>query len=231
MNRIIVVTGINGRLGSCVFSCLKERGFEVVGFSHNMSLDEINWDAVDTVINCSATTPAPNVSKEMYFNGNVRFLENLISRVNNVHFVHFSSLSELYRDSLYQRTKMLGVSLLIANSARFDKLSILPLPTLDSEDLVNRIIAAAKNGDKPVVDQLVYNAMDYDDVADYVLNLLLGLDEGFITSRYRTRNLLNDVLGRVSQDSVIIGQKIDRTLTSDGIYSSLLCDENFELND
>ena len=231
MNRIIVVTGVNGRLGSCVFSSLKNRDFEVVGFSHNMSLDEINWDKVDTVINCAGTTPALNVSKEMYFNGNVRFIESLISRVNNVHFIHFSSLSELYRDSLYQRTKMLGVSLLIANSARFDKLSILPLPTLDSEDLVNRIIAAAKNGDKPVVDQLVYNAMDYDDVADYVLNLLLGLDEGFITSRYRTKNLLNEVLGRVSLGSVIIGQKIDRTLKSDGIYSSLLCDENFELND
>lgn len=216
----ILVTGATGRLGSHISKLLTMEGCNVVAYSQLMPLNNIEWHNIDVVVNCAATTPSPsrNVTDEIYRSGNIDFIEKMLPYLNNVCFVHFSTFSELYRDSVYQRTKMVGTSLLLMNEFRFSTLHVLPLPTLDADHLIDKICASALSGDMPVVDRLKYNSMTYYSVATYVKQLIMDETDDHISLRYKAEDLYEQVISRVPSDKVKEGSKIDRTLLKNGIY-------------
>lgn len=216
----ILVTGVNGRLGAQIVGDFKSASLDVVEYSHTMSLDSVNWEDIDTVINCAAATPAPSTSVEMYLKANVHFIERILPYVVGKNFIHFSTFSELYRDSPYQRSKMLGTSILLVNAGKFRHLSILPLPTLDDIPLIERICSLALKDEMPSVDRLTYYSMTYQSVAQYVKQLVSGETNDHITSKYQVKNLYAEVTSRVPSSKVIIGKEIDRTLLVNGIHRS-----------
>lgn len=216
----ILVTGSKGQLGKKIISVFKSAGLDVIEYSHSMPLENINWAKVRTVVNCAATTPSPYILDEMYIEGNVRFIEKMLPYLIGKDFIHFSTFSELYRDSAYQRSKMLGTSILLTNAGCFSQLTVIPLPTLDDIPLIQKICQSAINGEMPIVDSLKYNAMTYDGVAEYVKQLITGETKDHITKNYRVKNLYSEVIASVSSNKVRRGSNIDRTLNVNGIYIS-----------
>jgi hypothetical protein len=214
----ILVTGAKGKLGKNITSLLSLNGFDVVPYSHSMSLSELDWPSIGTVINCAAVIPAERVTEKEYLDGNVVFLQELIKHSFGKNFIHFSTFSEIYRDDFYQRSKMIANSLLIINSGFLKNLKILPLPTLDDEPLIQSIVDAAKSGSKPKVDRLKYNYMSFNLVAEFVRDELNLNNSSFITEFYKKKDLYDEVVSKVDANLVTEGKCIDRTLFNEGVY-------------
>lgn len=220
MNMKILVTGSSGSLGSVIVSELYSNGYDVVSYSKNMSLDLVSWDEIDTIINCAATTPDKDLNVNDYLEGNIVFLQNLLRFSKDKKFIHFSTLSELYKSDIYQKTKMLANSILIVNAHLFSELKILPLPTLNDEQLIENIVNLAINGAKPEVDQLKYLYMSYADVARYVVECisLPSVSVNAISNLYKYKDLYQEVTKRVEPSKVVQGKEIQRTFYKDNVY-------------
>lgn len=215
----VLVTGASGKLGRSLVELLQLNSIDYSTYSHINPLESVDWSTIDTVINCSGVIPSANIKASDYYLGNVVFLQKLISFCTSKSFIHFSTFSELYRDDIYQKSKMLANSLLIANTHIFTKLDILSLPTLDDDHLIKSIVTSAYEGKRPVVDELDYNYMSFDTVANHILD---GLVSGFIkpiSENYIMKNLYNEVCKQVSDQLIIKGEKINRRLKENNIYT------------
>lgn len=193
-------------------------GVDLVCYSRSSELSVVDWSAVDCVINCAAATPGSATVSD-YLSGNVVFLENLISHLNQKRLIHFSTFSELYRADAYQKSKMLANSLLLTNAHFFSALEIICLPTLDDRELIESIIISALSGKCPVVDDLVYNYMSYDQVAEHVVSgVLLGVVPP-IAHQYEERNLYEQVCKVVPENLIVRGRAVDRALRHGGAFT------------
>ncbi|MDP5129834.1 MAG: hypothetical protein NWQ54_03050, partial [Paraglaciecola sp.] len=126
--------------------------------------------------------------------------------------------SELYKSEIYQITKMIGNSVLQANVHLFSGLKIIPLATLDDSDLILSIVRKAENGLKPTVDQLKYNFISYEAVADYVFLLLFDFSINNLPSFYIEKNLYAEVAKVVGSQKIELGRVVDRILVKDGVF-------------
>lgn len=114
---------------------------------------------------------------------------------------------------------MLANSLLLINSGLLRKLHILPLPTLDDANLIEKIIYSAKKGNRPVVDELIYNYMSFDQVAKVTKELVSDISSNIHISKYYTKkNLYAEVVKLIDPNLIIKGKRIDRTLINDDVY-------------
>ena len=215
----ILVTGATGKLGSAIVNYLNANGFDVFSYSHTMSLHEMNWNSISTIVNCAAVTPAENVTDEKYIEGNVVFLQNLLKYSSGKNFIHFSTFSELYKNDFYQFSKMMANSLLLINSKIFNKLSILPLPTSVDQFLLQSIGNTANSGLVPRVDRLKYNYMSYASVASFVKEEICRPSFLSISKLYEERDLYTEVSKRICESKFLEGKVIDRTLLSAGVYN------------
>ena len=214
----VLVTGAKGNLGKAIIKYLELNNVAYYSYSHFQDLTLLEWDVIDIVINCAGVIPAPSLSYKDYIDGNVDFLNKLIPLAKDVYFVHFSTFSELYKNDQYQYSKMLGNSLLIANSDYFRKLDIFPLPTLEDSKLIEKISKAALNFEKPVVDRLAYNFMTYDAVGFYVVDRLLTNRNVPISKQFVRKDLYDEICKVVDKELIIEGELIDRALEIDGVF-------------
>jgi len=215
----VLVTGSSGSLAQAIMLKLSAEHIDYVEYSHKAKLAGINWDSIDTVINCAAVIPSVNASVDDFYQGNVIFLQELLSFCLNKKFIQFSTFSELYRADHYQKSKMLANSLLLINSHILNKLDILTLPTLDDEVLISGIVSLIMKGESPVVDDLYYNYMSYDHVAKHVADGLLSGSILPVSNSFIEKNLYDEVCMRVGGRSVIKGRSLDRSLRSKNIFT------------
>lgn len=215
----ILITGSSGSLAQAIMVRLNSEHIDYIEYSHKAKLTDINWDSIDTVINCAAVIPSVNASIDDFYKGNVIFLQELLSFCLNKRFIQFSTFSELYRDDHYQKSKMLANSLLLINSHILNKLDILTLPTLDDEVLISGIASLIMKGESPVVDDLYYNYMSYDHVAKHVVDGLLSGSIPPISNAFVEKNLYTEVCKRVGERSVDKGNYLDRSLKSNNIFT------------
>lgn len=215
----VLVTGSSGSLAQAIMVRLSAGHIDYVEYSHKANLADINWGSIDAVINCAAVIPSVNASVDDFYQGNVIFLQELLSFCLNKKFIQFSTFSELYRDDHYQRSKMLANSLLIINSHILNKLEILSLPTLDDEQLISNIVSLIMKGESPVVDDLYYNYMSYDHVAKHVVDGLLSGSILPVSHSFIEKNLYSEVCKRVGGRSVVKGNSLDRSLKSNNIFT------------
>jgi hypothetical protein len=214
----ILVTGARGSLGKEIISVLNSNFFDVVPYSHSMSLSEIDWSCIDTVINCAAVIPSVNITKEDYLNGNVVFLHKLLKYCGKKNFIHFSSVSEIYSGDFYQRSKMIANSLLIINAGIFKSLRIFSLPTIDDEVLIQGIVDSANSGFNPKVDRLKYNYMSFKAVSEFVGKAINQEVDSCIASFYEKKDLYEEVVKRVDASLIKEGKVVDRVLLEEGVY-------------
>jgi nucleoside-diphosphate-sugar epimerase len=216
----ILVTGARGKLGSEVVKVLLNRSLDVVSFSHSMSMDEVDWDSITVVVNCAAVIPFAQVKQKDYINGNVVFLQELITRSKGKVFIHFSTFSELYSSDFYQQSKMLANSLILINQGVFSEVTILPLPTLDDETLVNGIVDSALKGLKPTVNRLKYNYMSFISVAEFVSSIIYdnSRQNRNIADHYMVKDLFLEVTKLIDSSLITQGDVIDRVLCVDDVY-------------
>ena len=214
----ILITGASGNLARAITAALKAKDIEPICYSHSQSLADVDWQNIETVINCAAVIPGPSATTEAYYDGNVSFVEKLLPYCRDKHFVHFSTFSELFRADDYQRSKMLGNSVLLNNTHWLASLNILPLPTLEDDMLIGRIVAEAEAGDCPEVNRLRYNFMSFDEVAEHVVNGLLSGQIKPISEAYREKVLYDEVAKVVGEDQIKPGPEVDRTLKQDGLF-------------
>lgn len=216
----VLVTGASGTLGSNLIKKFEENNIPSKGYSHQDSLSSICWDEISTIINCAAVLPSSTATKEKYLSGNVYFLERLLAYTQGKHLIHFSSLSELYKCEDYQVSKMIGNSVLLANSHTYEKLTTFPLPTLEDASLIKTIVTKASNGENPIVDELVYNFMSVDAVVSYVYGYVVGHEDHRISRKFQVRNLYEQVSSLVNHKSIQKGKFIDRALLKDDVYAT-----------
>ena len=214
----ILVTGARGKLGSEVVKCFSSKGLNVVSYSHSMNLAELDWNNIDIIVNCAAVIPSENVTQEEYLDGNVFFLQKLLKYSKGKVFIHFSTFSELYKDDFYQKSKMIANSLLLINLGVFKDLKILPLPTLEDDQLINKIVGLASAGSTPKVDRLKYNYMSFKDVAKFLKNIVVNRSNIFISDFYVKKDLYDEVVKRVDAGLVVEGRLVDRVLLDSGVY-------------
>lgn len=214
----VLVTGATGKLGCEIIECLGLNGFNILTYSHSMQLSELNWSDITVIVNCAAVTPSNDITKGQYLDGNVVFLQNLLEYSIDKTFIHFSTFSELYKNDFYQLSKMMANSLLLINSHILKNLIILPLPTLEDESLIEKIVSSASAGLMPKVDRLKYNYMSFKSVAYHVKNIITENNNIQITNLYEKRDLYDEVIRRVEARFIIEGKVIDRTLINNGIY-------------
>lgn len=214
----ILVTGSTGNLGRHVAQLLHNVGLCAVTYSHKNSLEDLDWENINCVVNCAAVIPSVGRNMPDYLLGNVSFLQNLLSYSKDKHFIHFSTFSELYRNDDYQQSKMLANSLLLVNSHIFRRLDIISLPTLDDNQLIESIVESDLEGNKPVVDKLLYNYISFSEVAEHVVDGLLSGIVLPITNKYREKNLYAEVCKRVSPSLIVEGVTVDRALNDNGVY-------------
>ena len=215
----VLVTGASGNLGRYVVESLQLFGLCAVTYNHKNCLEDLDWEGIDCVVNCAAVIPSAGRSMSDYLLGNVTFLQNLIPYSKDKHFIHFSTFSELYRNSEYQQSKMLANSLLLVNTHIFSRLDIISLPTLDDDQLIESIVDSARKGHKPVVDKLRYNYISFKEVAVHVVDGLLTGNILPISKKYRVKDLYDEVCKHVTPSLIVEGATIDRTLNNNGIYN------------
>ncbi|NOI82318.1 NAD(P)-dependent oxidoreductase [Vibrio tubiashii] len=214
----ILVTGANGNLGKVIFSTLISHGFSVKKYSHCQDLSDIDWVNVDTVINCSAAIPKHGVENKHYFEANIRFVQELLVFSRGKRVIHFSTLSQLYKHDTYQRSKLIGDSLLMINKHIFKELHLIYLPTIEDSLLINSICDKANSGEAPVVDHLKYNYMSFEDVGNYVANNINSNFSIPISKYFQLKDLYNEVNKFVSSELLKEGPFIDRTLMSEDAF-------------
>ncbi|WP_261857275.1 Rossmann-fold NAD(P)-binding domain-containing protein [Photobacterium sanguinicancri] len=215
----ILVTGASGSLGKEVTSLLLDKSFDFQRYSHSQYLSDIDWEKVTVVINCAAVIPKQGVTAQDYIDGNVRFLQKLLPYCKGKYFIGFSSFSELFRFDSYQHSKYIANSILIANTGIFKGVSIIPLPTLDDQQLIEKIKEIAISGGKPTVDDLDYNYISFSNVASYVLEKIIDWDNNrVITERYEKKNLYQEMCKVVDHKLLVKGKKIDRHLVENDVF-------------
>lgn len=214
----VLVTGATGKLGSEVVECLSLSGSEVISYSHSMQLSELDWSSIRVVVNCAAVIPSEGVTKDKYLEGNIIFLQNLLKYSKGKTFIHFSTFSELYKNDFYQLSKMMANSLLLINSHIFKNLMILPLPTLEDDLLIEKIVSSASAGLMPKVDRLKYNYMSFKNVAYHVKDIIIGNDNIQMTDLYEEKDLYEEVIRKIKASCVLEGKIVDRVLHDNGIY-------------
>lgn len=214
----ILVTGATGTLGGEVIKYLSSKGFDVIAYSHSMQLSELDWSDITVIVNCAAVIPSNGITKDQYLNGNVVFLQNLLKYSKGKIFIHFSTFSELYKSDFYQLSKMMANSLLLINSHIFKNLIIIPLPTLEDDLLIEKIVGSASAGLMPKVDRLKYNYMSFKSVAHHVKDLITENDNIKITNLYEKKDLYDEVIRKIDASYIIEGEVIDRALLNNGVY-------------
>lgn len=215
----VLVTGANGKLGSAIIKYFKCNKIKHIAYSHSMSLSDIEWGTINCIVNCAGVIPGTEVSNEEYLSGNVLFLQKLLKYSSNKQFIHFSTFSELYKADFYQQSKMLANSILLINSGLLKRLHILPLPTLDDANLIQKIVNSARKGEQPVVNELVYNYMSFDEVAQVTKDLVLDSNNNVHISKYYSKkNLYDEVVKLIDPSLIIKGKYIDRVLINDDVY-------------
>ena len=214
----VLVTGATGKLGCEVVECLGSNGFDVITYSHSMQLSELDWSDITVIVNCAAVIPSNHITKKQYLDGNIIFLQDLLKYSKDKILIHFSTFSELYKNDFYQLSKMMANSLLLINSHILKDLIILPLPTLEDDSLIKKIVSEAYAGLVPKVDRLKYNYMSFKSVAYHVKDLIIENDNIQITNLYEKKDLYDEVIKRVEARYIIEGDIIDRTLISNGVY-------------
>ncbi|QXB86681.1 hypothetical protein I6L24_03490 [Acinetobacter lwoffii] len=215
----VLVTGSNGNLGRAIINCFEKYNIRYIPYSHSMSLSDIDWSSIKCIVNCAGVIPSSKASNDDYLSGNVIYLQKLLEYSKDKQFIHFSTFSEIYKADFYQKSKMLANSLLLINSNIFENLHILPLPTLDDINIINSIVSKAMKGEKPVVDELIYNYMSFNEVAELTKNLVSNTSSYIPISNYYTKkNLYDEVIKIVEPNLIIKGKYIDRALFNNGIY-------------
>lgn len=214
----ILVTGARGQLGREIVQCLRSNGLEVIPYSHSMQLSELDWSDITVIVNCAAVIPSNSITKNQYLDGNIVFLQNLLKYSKGKTFIHFSTFSELYKSDFYQLSKMMANSLLLINSHILKGLTILPLPTLEDDSLIEKIVGSASAGLMPKVYRLKYNYMSFKSVAYFVKDMITENDDIKITDLYEKKDLYDEVIRRIDASYIIEGEVIDRTLLDNGVY-------------
>lgn len=214
----ILVTGARGSLGKQIVTLLTELEFEVVPYSHTQSVKDVSWHKIETVINCAAAIPCEGVSGDKYFNANVRFIEELLPFCSGKKFIHFSTLSQLYKHESYQRSKMLGDLLLVINKHLFKDLHLVHLPTIEDCQIIDSICRRAIAGEKPKVDHLKYNYMPFEDIAKYVADNVNDNSWPPISEYFQAKDLYNEVCALIPSELIKEGDLIDRVLMSESTF-------------
>ncbi|BBI68835.1 hypothetical protein PKHYL_30260 [Psychrobacter sp. KH172YL61] len=190
----ILVTGARGQLGREIVQCLRSHGLEVIPYSHSMQLSELDWSDITVIVNCAAVIPSNSITKNQYLDGNIVFLQNLLKYSKGKTFIHFSTFSELYKSDFYQLSKMMANSLLLINSHILKGLTILPLPTLEDDSLIEKIVGSASAGLMPKVYRLKYNYMSFKSVAYFVKDMITENDNIKITDLYEKKICMTKLL-------------------------------------
>lgn len=214
----ILVTGARGQLGREIVQCLRSNGLEVIPYSHSMLLSDLDWPSITTIVNCAAVIPSENVTNSEYLDGNIVFLQRLLKYSKNKVFIHFSTFSELYKNDFYQLSKMMANSLLLINSNIFKSLNILPLPTLEDNMLIEKIVSLANAGLMPKVDRLQYNYMSFKSVANFVKDKIINNDNIYISNCYLRKDLFEEVARKIDANLILEGEIVDRNLLDNGVY-------------
>ena len=113
---------------------------------------------------------------------------------------------------------MMANSLLLINSHILKGLTILPLPTLEDDSLIEKIVGSASAGLMPKVYRLKYNYMSFKSVAYFVKDMITENDNIKITDLYEKKDLYDEVIRRIDASYIIEGEVIDRTLLDNGVY-------------
>lgn len=222
----VLVTGSRGTLGSSIIKELEKKKVVYHAYSQTQELENVPWNTITHIINCAAVIPGPNESFETYWDGNVEFVSKLIKYSLDKSFIHFSSLSELYKFDNYQISKMVGSNLLNANAHIFNSLQIIPIPTLEDSSLVDMLIEKSKTA-CVTVDRLKYSYMEASEVASSVVKSITIGQKLNLISFYTAKDLYSEVQSKVSKEQLTEGKLIDRTSIIDGrvVATSHLKDE------
>ncbi|WP_210455352.1 hypothetical protein [Vibrio crassostreae] len=214
----VLVTGSRGLLGSEICNELERLGLDFFKYSKFMPLDEVDWDGITHIINCAAVVPNSNETLDSYWEGNVKFVHDLINFSSNKNFIHFSSLSEQYKFDDYQITKLLGSNLLSCNGHVFSSLQIIPVPTLEDKTLINYLIEKSKL-EKITVDRLKYSFMEVSLLAKIIIQSIVQKERVNVINNYTQKDLYEEVKMHVDPDKLIEGPMIDRTSVNDLLIS------------
>ena len=214
----VLVTGSKGTLGTLICLELAHQKIDFVSYSHSMSLGDIEWENVTHIVNCAAVIPHDNESLELYWLGNVSFINELIKYSFNKHFFHFSSLSEQYKFDGYQVTKLLGSNLLSCNSHFFSSLQIIPVPTLEDETLINFLADKCKT-EKVTVDRLKYSFMDPVVLANLIIKSIKYNQKVNVVNRYVEKDLYEEVKLKIKHENLVEGPIVDRTSVDDSLVT------------
>lgn len=211
----VLLTGSNGYLGQKILRQLVHSEIRHTILLHSESIEKVNWNPITHVINCAAVLPAKNNSFEQYYEGNVKFLETLIPFAKGKCFIHFTTASMFYRLQEYQISKMIGDALLFYNRSHFLELSIIPLPTIDDEALIEGLVKKVNSNEDPIIDDLTYLYSDSNIVAEYVVHNLSRLNQKPIPMI--VKNLYEEVAKRV-ESKVKKGNRIKRECLENGLW-------------
>ena len=119
MSNKIIILGSSGYLGSNIFNNLKRENFDIIGISRNISNSTTNLindyfkdfkkvlkllESNDVIINC--------LNDNKYLNGNISFIEFLLSKINfKIRIIQISSLSVYIsneKENFYNENSMLN---------------------------------------------------------------------------------------------------------------------------
>ncbi|MEZ8698467.1 SDR family oxidoreductase [Vibrio lentus] len=226
-----LVTGATGKLAQAVIKYLSSKKINIISYSRKQKLDDVDWNSIDVVINCAARIPRFGVTGSEYFDSNVRFVEKLVPFCKGKRVVHFSTLSFLYRNDVYQQTKLIGDSILMLNKHHFEDLDIHYLPTLDDELLIETLVGKAKGGLYPIIDRLKYQYISYEDIAQYLYSSLIEEKPQPISSYFTTKDLYEEVISVVGSGIVTEGEILNRScIESEYIISNIELFERFNRN-
>lgn len=214
----VLVTGATGKLGCEIIEYLGLNGINVITYSHSMQLSQLDWYDITVIVNCAAVIPSNATTKDQYLDGNIVFLQKLLKYSKGKTFIHFSTFSELYKNDFYQLSKMMANSLLLINSHIFKDLFILPLPTLEDDLLIEKIVSSASAGLMPKVDRLKYNYMSFKSVAYHVKDIIIDNNNVQITDLYEEKDLYEEVVRKIKASYIVEGKIVDRVLNDNGIY-------------
>ena len=212
----ILVTGSRGKLGTEICLELNKSNIDYVRYSQCMSLNDINWKRITHIVNCAAVIP--NNSLASYWNGNVKFITELLEYSSGKHFIHFSSLSEQYKFDDYQITKILGSNIISCNSHIFKSLQIIPVPTLDDSSLISLLIEKSKT-EKILVDRLKYNYINVEELANLVVKSIKKIEKINILESFIEKDLYEEIKQHVDPEQIIEGQLIDRTSVKNNLIT------------
>ena len=203
------MTGCRGSLGTEVCIELERNNIDLVRFSQFMSLGDIKWDQITHVVNCAAVIPNQNVTLELYWEGNVKFVTELLKYATNKHFIHFSSLSEQYKFDDYQITKLLGSNLLSCNGHVFASLQIIPVPTLEDIYIISDLINKSKS-EKVTVDRLKYSFLQVNTLAILIIESIKKNERCNVINYFIEKDLFDEVKKGACLKNLIEGPIVDR---------------------